>query len=144
MSWTRDLSHGLAGYLAEHGVGTYRASGVYTDTETGIVVGAVPAAPARIVALTPYRVTVDATQADDVLGVQVRARSAGQDPRDALDLIDAAFEALIGATHLDLSGVRVHLVEFLNSAPMGRDSSGRYEHVSNYRLTAHHPTAHRQ
>lgn len=143
MSWTRNLTHGLASYLADHGVATYRASGIYTDTETGIVVGAVPATPARIVALTPYPVTADATQADDVLGMQVRARSAGQDPRDALDLIDAAFDVLVGATHLDLSGVVVHLVEHTGSAPMGRDASGRYEHVSNYQLTAHHPTPNR-
>lgn len=143
MSWTSTLAHGLATYLAEHGIGTYRPSGVYDDTETGIVVGTVPQQPPRIVALTPYPLATDATQADDVIGLQVRARSAGTDPRDALDLSDAAFDVLVGATHLDLSGVVVHLVEHTGSAPMGRDASGRYEHVSNYQLTAHHPTANR-
>ncbi|MER7078133.1 MULTISPECIES: minor capsid protein [Bacteria] len=143
MSWTRDLAHGLAQYLADHDVGTYRPSGIYPEHETGIVIGAVPQSPSRIVALTPYLMVADPSQADDIVGLQVRARSAGPDPRDALDLTDAAFDALVGAAHLQLDGVVVHLVELTGSAPMGRDESGRYEHVTNYQLTAHHPTPNR-
>lgn len=141
--WTARLVHGLAGHLAEHGVGTYRPTGVYADHETGIVIGTVPASPPRIVALSPYRLAADPTQADDVIGLQVRVRSANVDPRDALDLVDAIGDILTGATHLDLDGVPVHLVEHIGSAPMGHDDSGRYEHVTNYQLASHHPTPHR-
>ncbi|GAB3459232.1 minor capsid protein [Actinophytocola sediminis] len=142
MSWTADLAHGLALLLAAAGVGVYRPGGVYQDDETGIVIGFVPAAPPRVVVLSCYALADDVDQADSLIGLQVRVRGAGPDPRDALALLDAVFEELHGATHLTLAGVVVHLVERTVSAPMGRDANGRYEHADTYRLTAHRPTRH--
>jgi hypothetical protein len=143
VSWTATLAHGLAEYLAAAGVGTYRPNGIYRDGEVGIVIGAVPASPPRVLALTPYPLVDDVDQADSVLGLQVRARSATADPREALDLVDAVFDALHGATHLNLAGSLVHLVQRTASLPMGRDQSGRFEHADTYQLTAHRPTQHR-
>jgi hypothetical protein len=143
MSWTATLVHGLAEYLATNGVAVYRPTGVYRDDETGIVLGTVPASPPRVVVLTPYPLSDDVDQADSVLGLQVRVRGAGPDPREALDLVDAVFVELHGATHLDLAGALVHLAERTASLPMGRDESGRYEHADTYQLTAHRPTRHR-
>lgn len=143
MSWTRNLTHGLALRLAAAGVGTYRETGAYTATETGIVIATVPQDPPRLLAITPYPLATHPTHADEVVGLQVRARSAGADPRDALDLVDAVHDAIGGATHLDLAGVIVHRVERRASAPMGRDANGRYEHADTYHLQAHHPTLHR-
>jgi hypothetical protein len=143
MSWTATLAHGLAEYLAAAGIAVYRPTGVYRDDETGIVIGTVPASPPRVVVLTPYPLSDDVDQADSVLGLQVRVRSAGPDPREALDLVDAVFEHLHGATHLDLAGALVHLAERTASLPMGRDQSSRYEHTDTYRLIAHRPTRHR-
>lgn len=143
MSWTAELTHGLAEHLAAAGVAVYRPSGVYRDDETGLVIGVVPAAPARVVVLSCYALVDDVDQADSLTGLQVRVRSAGPDPRDALTLLDAVFEELHGATHLSLAGVVVHLIERATSAPMGRDTAGRYEHADTYRLTAHRPTRHR-
>lgn len=142
MSWTRNLTHGLAEHLAAAGTGVYRATGVYSDTEVGIVIGAVPTSPPRVLALTPYPLVDDVDQADSVLGLQVRAR-AGPDPREALDLLDAVFDVLHGATHLDLSGSLVHLARRTTSLPLGRDHNGRYEHADTYQLTAHRPTRNR-
>ncbi|MEV5537456.1 minor capsid protein [Saccharopolyspora shandongensis] len=141
--WTSRLAHGLAHHLAGHGVGVYRSEGVYREDETGITVATVPAHPSRIVALTPYPVADDVDQADSVLGLQVRCRSSGPDPREALDTADAVFDLLAGAAHLDLGGVLVHLVERTASGPMGRDDNGRFEHADTYRLRTHHPTRHR-
>lgn len=143
MSWTANLAHGLAEYLAVAEVAVYRPTGVYRDDEIGIVIGTVPASPPRVLVLTPYPLVDDVDQADSVLGLQVRARSAGPDPRDALDLLDAVFDELHGATHLDLSGALVHLAQRTASVPMSRDQNGRYEHADTYQLTAHRPTRHR-
>jgi hypothetical protein len=143
VSWTAELAHGLAGYLAAAGVGVYRPTGVYRDDETGIVITVVPAAPPRVVVLSCYALADDVDQADSLIGLQVRVRAGIPDPRDALDLIDAVFEELHGATHLSLAGVILHLVERTASTPMGRDQNGRYEHADTYRLTAHRPTRHR-
>lgn len=143
MSWTATVAHGLAEYLAAAGIAVYRPNGIYHDDETGIVIGAVPANPVRVVVLTPYPLSDDVDQADSVLGLQVRVRSASGDPREALDLVDAVFDELHGATHLDLAGALVHLAERTASAPMSRDENGRYEHADTYQLTAHRPTRHR-
>jgi hypothetical protein len=144
VSWTAELAHGLAEHLAAAGVAVYRPTGVYRDDETGIVIAVVPAAPPRVVVLSCYALADDVDQADSLIGLQVRARSAGPDPRDAYDLIDAVFEELHGATHLTLAGTVVHLVERIASAPMGQDTNGRHEHVDIYHLTVHRPSLRRQ
>lgn len=143
MSWTRTLAHGLAEHLAAEGIGVYRPAGNYLENEVGIVIGTVPAAPARVLVLSPYPLVDDADQADSVLGLQVRARSGGPDPRESLDRLDDVFDLLHGATHLDLGGALVHLAMRTSSVPMSRDQSGRYEHADTYQLTAHRPTRHR-
>lgn len=143
MSWTGELAHGLAAHLAAAGVGVYRPTGVYRDDETGLVIGVVPAAPPRVVVLSCYALADDVDQADSLIGLQVRVRSAGTDPRDALTLIDAMFEEQHGATHLTLASLVVHLAERTASTPMGRDTNGRYEHADTYRLIAHRHIHHR-
>jgi minor capsid protein len=143
VSWTAELAHGLAEHLAAAGVGVYRPNGAYRDDETGIVIAIVPAAPPRVVVLSCYPLTDDVDQADSLVGLQVRVRSGTPDPRNALDLIDAVFEELHGATHLTLSSVVVHLAERTVSTPLGRDQNGRYEHADTYRFVAHRPSRHR-
>ena len=61
-----------------------------------------PAAAPRVVVHTVYPLADDLDQADSRVGLPGRVRGAGPDPRDALDLIDAVFDKLHGATHLDL------------------------------------------
>lgn len=143
MSFTADLAHGLAEYLAAAGIGAYRPTGVYRDGEIGIVIGAAPASPSRLVVLNPYPLVDDVEQADSVVGLQVRVRSGTPDPREALALADAVFDVLHGATHLHFGDIAVHLVQRAASAPMGQDHNRRYEHADTYRLTAHRPTSHR-
>lgn len=143
MSWTATLAHGLGEQLAAAGIATYRPTGTYTAEETGLVVGVMPASPPRVVVLTLYALADDIDQADSRVGLQVRVRGAGPDPRNALDLIDAVFDELHGATHLDLAGVLVHLIERTASVPMGRDQNGRYEHADTFHLIVHRPRLHR-
>lgn len=143
MSWTTQLAHGLAEHLAGAEIALYQPNGTYHPDEVGIAIGVMPTTPPSVLVLTPYPLADDVDQADSVLGLQIRARSPGPDPRPALDLLDAVFDELHGASHLNLGGAVVHLAQRTASVPLGRDQSGRYEHADTYQLTAHRATQHR-
>jgi len=140
--WTTTLVSGLAEYLASAGVGTWHPDGApYAAGETAIVLGAMPAEPARVILLNTYPVAEDTSQADVTVGVQVRTRG-GSDPRDVVDLDDAVWELLHGAERLDLGGVLVVQIYRRSSAALGqaRDATARWERTSNYYLDAMRPT----
>lgn len=144
MGYTRDLLHGLAQLLAADGVGVYRDTGVYADSETGIVIGTVPQNPPAVVALIPYPLTDDATLSDSVLGLQVRCRSAGSDPRVVSDMTDAVFDSLQSHPGADLSTTaRLLIAERVSGVPLGEDANGRSEAADSYQLTLHRPSRHR-
>lgn len=144
MGYTRDALDGLARILAAAGAGVYRDSGVYAAGETGIIVGTVPQSPPRMIALIPYPLTDDPTLSNSVMGLQIRTRSAGSDPRDAFDLADDVFDALQGLGDVDLApGVRLHIAERASGVPLGEDANGRAEWSDNYQLTVDRPSAHR-
>lgn len=144
MGWTRDALDGLARLLADAGVGTYRESGAYQPTETGITVGLLPQQPAKVIALVPYPLTDDPSSTDSVLGLQVRTRSDTQDPRTAFDLADSVFDALHGLGDVALSATAVlKFAERTSGTPLGEDSQGRAEWSDNYQLRVNRPAAHR-
>lgn len=144
MGYTRDMLHGLAQLLAADGVGIYRATGVYANTEVGIVIGAMPTSPPAVVALIPYPLSDDPTLSDSVQGMQVRCRAASYDPRDVADLADLAFESLHGRGGIDLSPTaRLVFAERTSGIPLGDDSNGRPEWADSYQLTLHRPSRHR-
>jgi hypothetical protein len=142
MSFVVELGDLIARHLAAAGVGTYRADAGYAAAETGIVFGGLPADPPRAVALLLYPLDHD-TDADAEYGLRIRYRSAGQDPRDLFDLVDAVFDALAGAGEPQL-GLGVHLVTRETSNPSGTDQNGRHVHTETYLVQAHHPTRYRQ
>lgn len=142
MRFVVELGDLIARHLAAAGVGTYRPDAGYAANETGIMFGGLPADPPRALALQLYLLTHD-TDADAEYGLRIRFRSAGQDPRDLLDLVDTAFDALAGAGEQQL-GLGVHLVTRETSNPSGTDQNGRYVHTDIYQIQAHHPTRFRQ
>lgn len=140
--WTSRLLTGLAQHLAAGGVGTWRASGIYTAAETGIMIRAIPPSPDRIITLAPYVVASPPGQADYTLGVQVRVRGT-QDPRAAEDTADAIFDLLDSAHGLTWGGIPVVQVYRQSYAALGVDANNRWETSSNYYVQAMRPTAHR-
>lgn len=144
MGWTRDALDGLAQLLADAGAGKYRATGAYTDSEVGIVVGLVPQKPAKVICLIPYPLTDDPSSTDSVLGLQVRTRSDTPDPRTAFDLADGVFDALQGLGDVALSDTAVlKIAERTSGTPLGEDNQGRAEWSDNYQLKVNRPAAHR-
>ncbi|WP_440100024.1 minor capsid protein [Streptosporangium sp. H16] len=146
MSWTRDLLTGLAELLAAAAVGDWIPSGMYADTQTAITIGGLPAKPDEAVTLSVYGIGQagdDVEQADSSVQVQVRMR-AKSDPRVVDDLADGVFDALHGLSNVRLStGVLVLLVRRTIVAPLGRDSSGRWERADSYDLMVHRPSPNR-
>jgi hypothetical protein len=139
-----NLLTGIAQLLATAGLGTWRDTGVYTAAETGIVFDTVPATPDRVITLTDYVVTDDPTLSDSVIGVQVRTRWGGQDPRPVKDLDGSIFDALHGLEGVNLTG-GVHIVSMFrrSGTSMGSDTNNRWMRSSNYYATVHRPSTNR-
>lgn len=144
--WTTQLLTGLAEYLANGGVGVWHdPDGVlepYAAGETAIVLGAMPPEPERAIVLASYPVAEDLVQADVTVGVQVRIR-AGADPRDVQDSDDQVFDLLHGMEQCTVGGISIVQCYRRSSAGLGqaRDSTARWERVSNYYVDAMRPTA---
>jgi len=138
------LLTGIAQLLATANLGTWRDTGVYTAAETGIVFDTVPQSPDRVITLTDYVVSDDPTLSDSVIGVQVRTRWGGQDPRPVKDLDGSIFDALHGLEGVDLTG-GIHIVNMFrrSGTSMGQDANNRWGRSSNYYATVHRPSQNR-
>ena len=139
-----NLLTGVAQILAAAGVGTWRDTGVYVAAETGIVLDTLPASPDNIITLTDYAVSDDPTLSDSVIGVQVRTRCGGQDPRPVKDLDGAIFNALHGLESVTLTG-GVHVVSMVrrSGVSLGQDENSRWMKSSNYYAAVWRPSANR-
>lgn len=145
MSFTDDVLSGFAVLLAGSSIGlTWQPSGVYTASQSGITLLAVPADPARIVALGMTWMNADPSQAISRGELQVRSRGVDADPRDVFLLDDSIQDVLLGNYPLTLStGVRVSTVALLGGGSLGQDENQRWGWSSNYVLDVYRPTAHR-
>ena len=139
-----NLMTGIAQLLATAGLGVWRDTGIYAPTETGIVMDTVPQSPDRVITLTDYVVSDDPTLSDSVIGVQVRTRWGGQDPRPVKDLDGSIFDALHGLEGVTLTG-GIHIVSCFrrSGVSMGQDANNRWGRSSNYYATVHRPSTNR-
>ncbi|OYO16635.1 hypothetical protein CGZ93_17905 [Enemella dayhoffiae] len=125
------LLEGIAQHLAAGSVGLWRANGVYTATETGIVIDAIPQSPDNLITLTAYPVA-DELEGDALSGVQVITRAAGADPRPSNDLAGRVFAALHGLESVVLNGIPVTLCWRQSSASLGQDGVRRWSRSQNF------------
>lgn len=136
---------GFAQLLATAGVGTWPAAGSYTEAQTGIVIGLLPASPDRLIVLAGYGVDDDPSLSDSVIGLQVTTRWGGQDPREVSRLTARVFDELHGLTETALTG-GVHVLDCYRRShtSIGQDSNSRWRTVQNFYCTVHRPSKHRQ
>lgn len=130
MTYTVNLIEGLAELLTDQGLGVYRPDTPYQPGETAIVTYVMPAAPDRVICLTPYPIE-DSGGTDAITAVQVRVR-AGRDPRAVAALADNIFGLLHGREGFALRGVPVALMWRQSEAVLGADATGRMEISANY------------
>jgi hypothetical protein len=138
-----DLVPGLAQHLAASGIGVWKDTGVYTTADLAIVDTVVPQSPENVITLTQYPVAHETHGTGSTFGIQVRARTAGRDPRTTKNLLQSVHDLLDGATHLDLAGVPVVQVAWQSGSWFGPDGNGRHEAADNYYIQVVNPTANR-
>lgn len=135
-SYENDITTAVAELLAARGVGEWRPNGVYNaGALPAIFVQVVPDIPRDVITLSPYPVQAGIDPNDSVLGMQVRMRTQGRDPRRTNDLDGAVYDVLHGARGLSLSGYRITKILFQSGASMGQDGSERWGRSANYYIT---------
>lgn len=135
-----NLTTGFAQLLAGAGVGVWNPTGVYAETDTGLLLKVMPPQPDNAVALSTYPISDDPTMADTITGLQVMSRAAGQDPRQVDDLADLIFDQLQGLHDVTLStDVRVLAVEHKGGSSLGQDDLKRWVRSDNYYVTTYRP-----
>lgn len=133
MSTTSDLLYGVAQFLADAGVATYRADGSkYQTGETGVVFALMPQTPDRVVCLTDYTLSDDAANPWSQARIQVRTRGLPDDPMDVRALRDDVYDTLQSAADLTFGSVTVAQILRVSSIPLGVDTNNRFELADNY------------
>lgn len=141
--FTELLLTGLARDLAIAGIGAWTSTGVYGNNTTGIVLGRFPDKPDNIIALTAYGVA-DVIEGEDTIGVQVRTRRAGQDPRPGMGTADQVFDRWHGRHDALLPGdVSVTQITRRSWVPGGIDAAGRSSTIQNFYVQLVRPSTHR-
>ncbi|PBC80111.1 hypothetical protein BX265_4947 [Streptomyces sp. TLI_235] len=137
-----DLLDGIARYLHGLGLVVFDPEGLVGD----LFVDTMPEAPDEAVAIATYPLGLpDPLNADDELGLQVRARGPAEDPRPSRRRCQDIYSALQGLTDTALpDGTWLVLAAAQQTpSPLGKDERGRPEHVVNFRLHVVSETTHR-
>jgi len=141
-TFLKDLHEGWAQLLAADGIGlTYPAD---PANGVGIYMLALPQTPDQLVSLSISPMHADPTQAESEFNLQVMCRSAGEDPRDVLDLDSAIFNSLAGRFPVTLpNGIKVSELGFLSGGSGGQDDESRWLWASRWQFIAYRPSTYR-
>jgi hypothetical protein len=139
MSVERDIVEGVAGLIVAAGIAVFNPSGVYADTDTGIVFKVVPAKPDRVVILTAVPMTDDVSMPLGQVMLQVRTRGLPNNPLDVDDLASPIFDLLQGRTYDTFGGTTVVQYRRTTSIPNGQDAAERFEKIDQFYLDVDYP-----
>jgi hypothetical protein len=141
VGFTNDLASGVAQLLEDEGIAAWSPTGTYGAGVLGIFLEAVPETADRLITLTPYPVSETVT-GESIVGMQVRTRLPGQDPRPIEDLDDQIMAAINGRA-FTVNGIKVTLCQWQSGASLGVDASKRRNRSSNYYLRTVRPSSYR-
>lgn len=132
-----EILEAIAERLAARGIGEWDTDANYAASGplAAIYVRMVPETARPLITLSPYPVTVALSPNDSILGLQVRTRTPGRDPRTTDQLDGAVLGVLHGLRNVELGGHRVTKILFQSGDSMGQDGSGRWSRSSNYYIT---------
>lgn len=142
-SFLGDFAEGFAQLLTAAGLGLSYAD-TYTAGQTGIGLMKFPLELDNAVALAPYPLTDSPALNSSEIGLQIKTRMAGEDPRAVWALDDAIANFLLGNYPLTLpTGVRIVTLQRTSSGSLGQDDAKRWNWTSNYPCSVYRPSLHR-
>ena len=134
-----DLLTGLAQWLHDQGLATYRPSGGYQSGETAVVFGPLPDDPDRCIGLTVYAATDEANVPLSHLRVQLMFRGNPNDSLDPGEIAGPVFNAFNGTSGLVFGTAYVNQAQRVSRVPLGVDGNQRSERADNYALDVDFP-----
>lgn len=144
MGFTDDFHTGVAQLLAANSIGVWDPAGAYAADQFGIIIQAVPQAPSSIITLSSYDVDQDPTLADATIGLQVRIRRDGQNPKPSGDWADQVFQLLDARWAYTLStGIWVTQSYQRSRVTGGQDENHRWSTIQNFYFTVARPSSNR-
>lgn len=137
MGYENDIVTAVAERLAAEDIADWDPTGAYLANtgKPAIFIQAYPDIARPIISLSPYLVAAVLDPNDSVLGLQVRTRTEGRDPRPVNDLDSSIFRALHGQRGIALAGYRITKILFQSGASMGQDGSDRWGRSANFYIT---------
>ena len=136
MGFETDITTAVAELLDAAGVSRWDPEGIYSaSAEPATYVRMTPDVNWPIVTLSTYPVAAATGPNDTVLGLQIRTRAPGRDPRPTDDLDDAVFTVLHGLSGASLGRYRITQILFQSGASLGQDGSERWGRSANYYIT---------
>lgn len=145
MTATSDILTGVAQLIAGAGIATWNPNGVYTLSQTGILMKIMAdgaGVPDRVVVLNLVPLTDDISLPLGRSMLQVAGRGIRNQPLDVDALMDPIFDLLHGRTGDVFGTVTVVQMFRTSSVPMGEDALTRSERADKYFLdVAAAPTA---
>lgn len=139
MTAAEALYAAIATQIAAHTTAVWNPTGIYTASQTGITIKAMPQSPDSIVALTihdrdDHR---DPGLPDQAIRFQVRLRTPKGNPVTVDTLAEAVTAALKG-DHMNWGGITITTCHRYSYIPMGFDANNRPELALNFELLLPH------
>lgn len=145
MTVTSDVLTGIAQLIAGAGLATWNPNGVYTTSQTGILMKIMAdgdTVPDRLLVLNLVPLTDEISNPLGRSMLQIAGRGARNNPLDVDALMDPVFDLLHGRTGDVFGSTTVVQMFRYSSVPMGEDSLIRSERADKYYLDiAAAPTA---
>lgn len=145
MTFTETLIDELAKYLAENPNAahplTFKPTGDYADTETGIYAITAPLKrDRRSVVIAPFPGEDDPAYGDSVVSIQLDFYGTR---REVTRMIDDAFDRLQGFYDGRIGPIDVQGIDRTSGANLGLDEAGNLRRTENYDLAVYRPSSHR-
>lgn len=138
--FTTRLQKGVAKWLHDESIATYKTTGTYTASDHAIVFDEVPPTPDRCLIIGAY-FTQSATWDDtDVVSLQLRFRGTKAQAKDTADQV---FALLHACGKQVLNGITVTDAKRVSTSVLGQDQNKRQERACNYELIVTNPTPNR-
>lgn len=129
------LYEAIATVLHTFGAGIWKPSGVYAESETGIVIKKMPQSPDSIISLTIYDrdTSPNPGLTHETIRIQIRLRTPKGRP-DSVDSLAEHVTTALSGHHLDWTENTVTRCHRRSYMPLGEDANGRNELTLNFEL----------